>query len=990
MEIISRTPIKLKLMLIITAVSAIVLVSACFAFIANDLITFRSAMVHDITILARITAANCQAAMDFNDPEAARETLSALKMNPNVISACVRNKYGELLAHYSRDGSPAKDRACFQKQYDAYFKDNRLLVYEPILSAEKIIGTCCVKSDLERFYDRLTRNVAIAALIAVLAICLAFFLSSVFQKLISKPILHLLEMTIAVSTGEKNYSHRAKKYSHDELGRLTDGFNAMMAEIEKRGLELEKRGEKAEQALRENEQLMVLITDNTPAYIAYVNISDMRYRFVNQKFETAFGLPREQIVGQHIRDIIGEAKYQFALPYIEEAKAGRPASYENSFSLEIGTRWVKVNYVPEFENQGVVRGIVVMSYDITESKQTEMLLRQAKEAAEAANRAKSEFLANMSHEIRTPMNAIIGLTHLTLRTKLTSQQLDYLRKIHSSANTLLRLINDILDFSKIEAGKIDMEKQDFSLAAVLEQMSSVINAKSLEKGLAFSLNVSEAIPSNLKGDALRLVQVLINLGANAVKFTHRGAVTVAVSLIEESDQEVTLRFIVQDTGIGMTPEQIAQLFQPFHQADASISRKYGGTGLGLAISRQLIEMMGGEIHVSSEPGKGASFYFTACFGRSEPDETPVLIDSVSRSQASELLAGIHLLLVEDNEINLQVAYELLEQIGVRVSTAGNGMEALELMARRRFDGVLMDLQMPVMDGYSAARAIRSDPNFADIPIIAMTANVMSSDRKKCIAAGMNDHIAKPVRPTNLYETLIRWFRPDAVRNLIQSRGSPPAYDSSETDIGLPVIDGLDVKKGLTYVNGNKELYMKVLENMNTRFRGVVGQIQTEMDRGDLDAARRLAHTFKGVAGIAGAKAIQRRSSELEYALANNETDRISDLSASFSIEVKRVMTALASLFSETDIKQTEAVQDVEVLDREQLLKVFEELSELIEEGNPDALSLVENIRKLPGPARITDDFRKLESQIDDYEFEEARDTFNRILKELNLSEMQEG
>ncbi|MCP4118900.1 MAG: response regulator, partial [Desulfobacteraceae bacterium] len=408
----------------------------------------------------------------------------------------------------------------------------------------------------------------------------------------------------------------------------------------------------------------------------------------------------------------------------------------------------------------------------------------------------------------------------------TPQQLDYQQKMQSSANSLLRLIDDILDFSKVEAGKLDLESRDFYLEEVLENLDSIIKVKSTEKGLTFSAEISELISPCLVGDAFRLGQVLINLASNAVKFTDKGGIAVVVEPVEESEREVTLSFKIRDTGIGMSRERVDQLFQPFHQADTSITRKYGGTGLGLAISKRLVEMMGGEMNVRSEPGVGTQFTFTARFDKSNM-EAPARMNDISKDLAKELLAGSHLLLVEDNEINLQVTRELLEHISIKATEANDGAQAVKLAVSEKFDGVLMDLQMPVMDGYSATRLLRKRTTLTGLPIIAMTASAMTGDRKKCLEAGMNDHIAKPIKPANLYETLIRWIRPD----ISPGTTAPTESVSSESIEDFPRLEGVDVRIGLSHVNGNRDLYIKVLENVYKRYRVIGEQSKTEADRG---------------------------------------------------------------------------------------------------------------------------------------------------------------
>ncbi|MCP4693303.1 MAG: response regulator, partial [Desulfobacterales bacterium] len=448
---------------------------------------------------------------------------------------------------------------------------------------------------------------------------------------------------------------------------------------------------------------------------------------------------------------------------------------------------------------------------------------------------------------------------------------------------------------------------------------------------------------------------------------------------EEFDHEMTLRFIVRDTGIGMSEEQVARLFQPFQQADESITRKYGGTGLGLAISKRLVEIMGGELRVESEPGMGTRIAFTARLGKSDR-EAPIRVETVSRSRVKELLAGRRILLVEDNNINLQVARELIEQIGVRIQTAGNGERAVELAERERFDCILMDLHMPVMDGLTAAREIRKGDAPPDLPIIAMTASAMTGDREQCLAAGMNDHIAKPIRPSRLYETLIRWIRPDVSPGPPLSRGAPPPANGASTAPAdaFPPLDGVDVEIGLRNMDGNRALYLMVLKNVHADYRDVAGRIQAELDRKDYGEALRLAHTFKGLAGTMGAKVLEERSFELETAFKNKELDRIPDDMASFAREAERVMTALAPLLSGKNPSRPEAAGG------ERLKPLLGKLGDLIDEGNSDAADLVAEIRALLTSSRVADDMRDLEFQINDYEFEEARKLFNRITRELSV------
>ena len=388
-------------------------------------------------------------------------------------------------------------------------------------------------------------------------------------------------------------------------------------------------------------------------------------------------------------------------------------------------------------------------------------LRLARDLAEQSAKAKSEFLANMSHEIRTPMNAILGMTHLLDDTSLTDKQRGFVDQARHSANLLLHIINDILDFSKIEAGKMDMEDVNFSLRKLIAHAQNGVDTQAAGKGLKIHTEIEPDVPDRLSGDPLRLEQVLLNIAGNAVKFTREGGVSLRVSRAREQAEpgRIALLFEISDTGIGMTPEQVSGLFQPFSQADTSTTRKFGGTGLGLAISRSLVAMMHGKIWCASQPGQGSKFSFLAVFGLPEQMEQA---EPAGRPEdfacATADLQGLRVLLAEDNEINQMIAVELLESRGIVVDAANNGLEALEALRKNKYDIVLMDIQMPEMDGLTATARIRENPKFQDLPVIAMTAHAMIGDREVSLEGGMNDHITKPIDPELLYAALARWGR----------------------------------------------------------------------------------------------------------------------------------------------------------------------------------------------------------------------------------------
>ncbi len=535
----------------------------------------------------------------------------------------------------------------------------------------------------------------------------------------------------------------------DDQGEITH-FMAIKEDITKQ-VELKNHRFRLENALKNSEENYHLAIFNNPNGLIIVDQKGL-IRFANPAAEEIFNKKAHEL-----------ENYAFGIPVTdgnstEISIIGPNQQFKTVQVTAVSTQWEQE------------QSFLLSLRDRTLEKEMEQAINHAKEKAEDAYQAKGRFLANMTHEIRTPMNAIFGMTHLLAKTSLDGTQLDYLKKIQSSSEMLLDIINNILDLSKVEEGMIQLENNSFHLKDLFDNLAGILFPKAREKGLAIQFHLSKEIPTSLQGDSLRLKQVLLNLVSNAIKFTPQGKIDISATLIGESSEtgDISLRFEIKDSGIGVTKEQQARLFQPFTQAESSFTRRYGGTGLGLCISKKLVDLMDGEIGVQSTFGKGSIFYFTVCLqqGKAVEDEQ---IFTVPIDPHSKSLQNVSVLLVEDNSLNQEIIEGLLITLGARVFVAANGLEAVDFLCgsadindsrEGKIDLVLMDLHMPQMDGSQATRKLRTHKELENLPIIIMTADIDPENWKKCLDAGANDYLLKPMKPEQLHQTLFKWLKLD--------------------------------------------------------------------------------------------------------------------------------------------------------------------------------------------------------------------------------------
>jgi PAS domain S-box-containing protein len=1151
------------------------------AFLTFELVNVRQTTVQGLLTDAQLVASNSQMSLLSGDRSGARKILRSLSIDRSIAAACLYDQDGNIFATFLKEPTEVSP-------FPAYWKEghelswSHLQIFEPIYHNHKLLGTLYIRQDLAGLKARFFPYAGFVTGCLMVTFLAALLLSSVLGRIFLRPILELAATTRHISE-QRDYRTRAKSYYNDEVGQLINSFNEMLTEVEKKEIALGDR-ERRFRILTENASDFIIITD-----------SEGNITYGSPSLTRMFGNNKEAYLGHSLFNFIHSSDVWRCRQIFKSLKKRSDAllRFDLQFQFEEKSVIFLGAIARNLLHVGGVNGIVVNARDITTHKEltTELMahrddlekmvavrtkdleasrkaaldlmqdanrhreraeealaeltlsqdsLAKAKDAAEQASHAKSNFLANMSHEIRTPMNAVIGLTGLVLKTDLDLKQRDYLTKILRASNSLLGIINDILDFSKIEQRKIELEAITFDLRDEMRTINELFALSIEEKGLSLMIDFGSDIPSMVVGDPLRLRQILINLIGNSIKFTEEGEISLSVRLVKHGEGGILIEFSVSDTGVGMSEELKARVFETFKQGDESTTRMFGGTGLGLSISKHLVELMGGTISVESLFGKGSTFTFTAVFEEAtigpvdeapvgikglrilvvddeeevqtmlchilkdlsfraasassvdqaidmlgaapfgdpfrlaildwnmpgkkgteaarmiaglddripikpqfmimsgfwneelhrdleesgvaaflpKPFKTSVLLDLIVRQFSDEVmevvnllhesndggvpdLSHAHLLLAEDNELNQEVALGLLEETGCTVSVAENGKEVLKAINKDSFDLILMDIQMPEMDGYETTRAIREmeaggkvltraggESPTGRIPVIAMTAGTLSRDKHRAFDAGMDDHLPKPVDPKLLFSVLAKWIgRGETIGSPAGALREPSPESPQQPDPGdgplgsLAPLPGIDLEKGLSHVRGNE----KRLKDLMLKFRkgnaSFSEDIKAVLAEGDRKKAHRMAHTLKGLAGMIGAEGLQEAARELENALDGEPgTADVEVPLQELEKSLKEVLDGLSRL--KPDKPPAAGRGAKAVVSKEDGAKLINKLKSLLADGDSEALSWynqVEEAGVLPGGGEA----ERLRGLIEAYSFDDALEMLKQLVDRPN-------
>lgn len=910
MQSIRRWSIKTKLILLSVVAIGAALAVACAGIMLNDARTARALMSESFQSQTKILAVNSAGVLSFRDVPAAKKLLGSLKEQPSIRFAVLYDDSGRAFASYPEGldplppAPPAFDDCWFSESGD-------LEIAQGVMDRQERLGTLYLCASGSNLRGQIVQNAKIVVFVLVLALTIAVALVMWMQRGISGPIQRLAETASRIST-LGDYSIRVPKQTDDELGILCTEFNGMLDRVaasnralktandalKKAHDELEDRVVERTRELHESGSRLRTILDRIPTGVMLIDAEKHTIVDANPVACEMIGAAKEKVIGSVCHEFICPS--QCGKCPVTDLK--REVENDEHTLLKVNGESLPVlkTVVPLLlDGRNLLLEVFV---DISERKRSEEEILRAKELAEAANVAKSQFLANMSHEIRTPLNAIIGFADLLHRTGGQCDQaelLDYIDTIHASGQHLLCLINDILDLSKIEADRLEIEQVRCSPHTIVGEVVSVLRVKALEKNLSLDYSWRSGVPESILTDPARFRQLLMNIVSNAVKFTHDGKVEIAAELVQDGP-EPQLVVRVTDTGVGIAQEKFEAIFDPFVQADSSVTRQFGGTGLGLTISRRIAQALGGGIEIESEVGKGSTFTISVATG--PLDDVPILDAPASDAvrggggMAPEValpsIAGARVLVVEDGDTNRKLLGLVLEKAGAKVETAENGQLGVEIAMKQPFDLILMDMQMPVMDGYSATTMLRQ--NGIAVPIIALTAHAMKGDQEKCAAAGCSGYITKPIDADQLICMMAEFLADYGVKTSHETLAACPASAESAfrskqtTTIFKKFTSGKSLFSTLPTEDSD---FREIVEEFIERLREQLSAMQRAVESQDLVELARLAHWLKGAGGTAGFPAFTKPAKHLESAIRDEQCDAIESTLAEIMLLAQRLTAA---------------------------------------------------------------------------------------------------
>ena len=801
----------------------------------------------------------------------------------------------------------------------------------------------------------------------------------------------VFDARIITRSGSYHWVSIAAKPSFDVTGVVIGrmgGWRDIQDEVEVRDALCRSR-DAAESALAlrmQSEIRFQTIFNQAPLGIALIDSLTGQIYEVNNRFAEIVGRDREEIIALETVDITHPddlPAYSEQMVLLNSGKI-TGVQLDTHYLLRDGSPiWISMTIAPVEVESGTAPLHLCMIEDISQRKKYEREIKQARETAESANRSKSEFLSNMSHEIRTPMNAVLGLAQLLEKEPLTTDQQYMVQRIRTAGHSLLAILNDILDFSKIEAGQLRIVRRPFILRPLLEQLDSLQGCAARSKGLALHIDAPSNMDCALMGDALRLEQILNNLLSNAIKFTQQGEVVLKVSVQGSSDTTVRLRFQVSDSGVGIAPDILPTLFTPFIQADDSITRRFGGTGLGLSICKRLTELMGGTIGVSSHVGRGSTFWFEIPF---ECSTDSVMIAAVDPVQPQgPRLSALRILVVDDNDINRLVVARALAIEGAECVAAMDGQQAIDLLRNATgIDAVLMDVQMPVMDGLTATRAIRKELELAHLPVIAFTAGVLPDERQKALDAGVNDFLAKPVELEDMVSIILRWVIPqerEAVALVSAGNGGATYVSNSRKILLSKKLPGLDIAKGLETLRGGENFYCEMISEL-IRLHGADDEvIRVAVDTGNFRQAIRLAHTLKGVSGNLSALTVQTVANELENALKDDQLDKVDTLVMRLTDALRELRSSALLLVEKPCSPDSGGVALLPV--PVEVPPLLEQLSLHLQKRQMAALNIMKKLKDLLSGTVVAPEITLLSAAVERLEFETAATLAEQLTTQLH-------